>query len=364
MREFGREKYRVIQWATGSQGQLGIAMVTAANRPHLELVGCWVFSAEKAGADAGTLAGVDPAGVAATTDVDALIDLDADCVIYSPFFADWDVVCRLLESGKNVLTQVGDIFLLAGEKRERLQAACQTGGVSLYAAGINPGFFSDRLCATLTTLCSEVEHIQCCEYSDGPPTGLSPYMLFEGIGFGWTQERLKNELPLLFASKLHDDMFFSSGDFIANALGFSVDERRTEYRWAMADRDINAFGRVTNAGTVGAVSPLFRMLENGRERMLFSQCWKLDPSVPIEWGYDRRPKSFYQIKITGRPSFELFWEPAGDGMADAVHVTAASVVNAIPFVCDAPPGIRTQIDLSMLCFSGELGPVGSLVGTT
>jgi hypothetical protein len=354
MRAFEQDKYRVIQWATGKQGALGIQLTTGANRPHLELAGCWVHSDDKAGRDAGELAGVPATGVEATTDKDALLALDADCVIYSPFFADLDEICAILESGKNLVTQVGDIFLLDGEKRDRIEAACQAGRSSYYASGINPGFFSDRLVATMSSVCRQLDHVRVVEYSHGPPTGLSEPMLFEGIGFGWSQERLDKELPLLFSTKLHDDMFFTSGDFVAAALGFDVDRRETEHRFAMADRDIEAFGRTTTAGTVGAVSPSFRMFEGDKERLEFTQCWKLDPSVPIDWGYDERPGSFYQIDFTGQPSFSLYWEPKGDGMEDAVLVTTAVIVNAIPFVCDAAPGIRTQIDLPMMSFSGEL----------
>ena len=365
MRRFGRDRYRVIQWATGTQGSLGIQMVAAETRPHLELVGCWVHSPEKVGQDAGTLAGIEPLGVAATGDVEALLALDADCVIYSPFFADVDEICRILASGKSLVTQVGDIYILDPDRRSKLESACRAGGCSYYAAGINPGFFSDRLGATLTTLCSEVAHIRCVEYSHGPPTTLSPMVMFEGMGFGWTQERLDRELPLLFSSKLHDDMHFTAGDFVAAALGFTIDRRTAEHRFAMTDRPIEAFGRLVEAGTVGAVSPSFRMFEGGVERLEFTQCWKFDPSVPIDWGYDQRPRSFYQIEVTGTPSFDVYWEPKGDGMTDAVHCTAAVLVNAIPFVCDAPPGIHTQIDLPMLTYSGELrGPAAlSVAGT-
>jgi hypothetical protein len=41
-------------------------------------------------------------------------------------------------------------------------------------------------------------------------------------------------------------------------------------------------------------------------------------------------------------------------MADALYSAAAAIVNAIPFVCDAAPGIHTTMDLPMICVSGEL----------
>lgn len=78
--------YRVIQWATGGVGRAAIDGV--ADHPELELVGCWVHSADKVGRDVGELIGRGPLGVIATTDVDELLALDADAVVYSPVMAD------------------------------------------------------------------------------------------------------------------------------------------------------------------------------------------------------------------------------------------------------------------------------------
>ena len=73
--------YRVVGWSTGGVGRLAIRAV--ARRPDLELVGVWVHGEEKEGVDAGTLAGIDPVGVAATRDADALLALEPDCICYS-----------------------------------------------------------------------------------------------------------------------------------------------------------------------------------------------------------------------------------------------------------------------------------------
>src|SRR3954471_6117655 len=97
--------YRVIQWATGGVGKAAIECVL--DHPDLELVGCWVHSADKAGQDAGVLAGRDAVAVAATNDLADVLALDADCVVYAPMLADNDIVEQLLRSGKNVVTPVG-----------------------------------------------------------------------------------------------------------------------------------------------------------------------------------------------------------------------------------------------------------------
>ena len=93
---------KVIQWATGGVGRAAIEGIIA--HPDLELVGCWVHSEDKAGRDVGTICGLEPIGVTASNDIDALVAMAADCVMYSPIIADPSLVCRLLASGKNVVT--------------------------------------------------------------------------------------------------------------------------------------------------------------------------------------------------------------------------------------------------------------------
>src|ERR1019366_2645337 len=97
-----RMSYRVVQWATGNQGVEAIRAIL--DRPDMELVGAKVYSADKAGVDAGVLAGREPCGVVATLDVDEILALGAHCVAYFPRLASLDEVCRILASGTNVVT--------------------------------------------------------------------------------------------------------------------------------------------------------------------------------------------------------------------------------------------------------------------
>jgi hypothetical protein len=73
---------RVVQWTTGNVGKQSV--ISIASRPGLELVGCYAWSAGKVGRDVGELCGIDPLGVAATDDVDALLALRPDCVVTTP----------------------------------------------------------------------------------------------------------------------------------------------------------------------------------------------------------------------------------------------------------------------------------------
>src|SRR5580700_11141080 len=96
---------RVVQWATGSVGVAAIKGVL--EHPELELAGCWVHSEHKSGKDVGEIIGTAPLGVTATNNIDDILALDADAVIYAPLVANVDAIAALLRSGKNIVTPVG-----------------------------------------------------------------------------------------------------------------------------------------------------------------------------------------------------------------------------------------------------------------
>src|SRR3974377_1197693 len=133
--------YRVIQWATGGVGRAAIQGVM--RHPELELVGCWVPSEAKACRYAGELAEVGRIGVLTTRDTSELIELPADCVVYSPLFPDPQLVARLLRSGKNVVTPLGWVYP-DPEHVTDLVAACVAGSATLHGTGIHPGGITER----------------------------------------------------------------------------------------------------------------------------------------------------------------------------------------------------------------------------
>ena len=77
----------MVQWTTGNIAKQAVRAVL--DRADLELVGVYAFSAGKAGKDVGHLVGLDRAvGVAATSDIEAIIALKPDCVLYMPLHPD------------------------------------------------------------------------------------------------------------------------------------------------------------------------------------------------------------------------------------------------------------------------------------
>ena len=146
-------RYRVAHYGTGHTGTLVLRQLL--QRPDVELVGHLVHSPEKVGRDSGEIVGVDPVGVRATGSFDEFCALDVDCVTYmaTEFGREVDDVidemCRLLESGKNVVTTTFIRLVypksLPPDMLAKLEKACAAGQSAFMGTGIAPGFTTDAL---------------------------------------------------------------------------------------------------------------------------------------------------------------------------------------------------------------------------
>src|SRR6187200_3427484 len=85
---------KVVIWTLGVVGKSAAPAIHA--HPQMKLVGCYTRSPDKRGKDVGELCGVAPMRVRATGDIDALLALTPDCVLYVPQFPDVGEMVRIL----------------------------------------------------------------------------------------------------------------------------------------------------------------------------------------------------------------------------------------------------------------------------
>jgi 2,4-diaminopentanoate dehydrogenase len=340
--------YRVIQWATGGVGRSAIAAIAA--HPELELAGCWVHSPAKHGADAGELAGIGPLGVAASTDQDELLALTADCVVYAPLIPDADVVAALLRSGKNVVTPVGWIYpdpaRVAG-----IEAACQDGGSTLHGTGIHPGGITERFPLMLSALSSGVTHVRAEEFSD-LRTYNAPDVIRHVMGFGGTpQDALNSPMAALLGAG-----FKASVRMIVAAMGFgSGGAVHTAQEIAVASAPIESPIGVIEPGQVAARRFRWQAMVADRPVVTAAVNWLMgEQDLDPPWAFGPAGHRF-EIEVTGDPSMLVTFtglhpSSVADGLIrnPAVIATANHCVSAIPYVCQAPPGIRTYLDLPLI----------------
>ena len=347
--------YRVIQWATGGVGRAAIEGILS--HPELELVGCWVHGAAKAGRDVGELCGLGRrVGVAATGDAEALIALDADCVLYAPILADRKLVIRLLESGKNVVTPL-NWFYPGRRDVADLEAACRKGGVTLHGTGIHPGGITERFPLMISALSRAITHVRAEEFSDIRSYG-APQVVGEIMLFGKTpEEAAKSPMPAVLGGG-----FLQSIDMLADALGFALDpERRTRHEVAVATRPIDSPIGPIAPGRVAAQRFTWEGCVRGTPVITVRTNWfmgerDLDPA----WTFGPEGERF-EVEVTGDPSAMVVfhgWHPesiqAGLRRNPGIVATAIHGVSAIPYVCRAEPGIRTYLDLPLV--AGRAAP--------
>ena len=348
--------YRVIQWATGGVGKAAIQGVL--RHPELELVGCWVHSADKDGRDVGELIGEDPIGVAASTDVDALLATDADCVMYSPLLPDDQVVMKILRSGKNVVTPVGWVYPDRDNPSVRgIEEAALAGGVTLHGSGIHPGGITERFPLMISSLSSAITHVRAEEFSD-IRTYNAPLVVREVMGFGLTPEQAMSG-PI---AALLEAGFKQSARMVADQLGFRAEPRiRSTQEVAVAVSGTDELVVPMEAGTVAARRFRWQAIVDDEPVVTAAVNWlmcevELDP--PWTLGPDGER---FEVEVTGDPDVSLTFkglqpESVAEGLKrnPGVVATANHCVSAIPYVCEAGPGIKTYLDLPLI--AGRAAP--------
>ncbi len=337
--------YKVIQWTTGFVGREAVKGILA--HPELELVGAYAWSPEKDGQDVGELCGIGRLGIQASNDIDALLALGADCVCYTPHqLAGIDVICRLLEGGINVVSSNLTNVRAAGEAaRERVEAAAQAGGVSLFGSGIFPGF-ANYIAANMATVSQNFRRVRFLESVD-----VSTYHAIRNYdNLGWGK---KPDPKWEHASREVLGFYDESLDVMGAMLKVPISERRFSLEWAITPDDREYFGFEMKAGTIAGQKSTWQAFTAGQEDAVLELdvCWVagkgLEPEWPIHHGYT--------MKVDGNPNVQTrvtFSPQVAERIEDYIDmsntVTSMPVVSAIPTVCEAAAGIRTYADLPLI----------------
>lgn len=247
---------RVVQWTTGNVGKESVKAIVA--NPTLELVGCFAWSPSKVGVDVGELVGIDPVGVAATDDVEALLALAPDCVVYNPMFPSVDELVRILEAGVNVVATAAFITgTNLGTERDRLVGACTRGRSSLFGTGVSPGF-AELVAVTIAGICSRVDKVVVSEtadttFYDSPDTE-------RPTGFG----RPIGDPDLPEMARTGTAVFGEAVAMVADVLGVELDEIVCESEFAQTTEDVVMTSWTIPAGHVAGLAASWQGRIGGR----------------------------------------------------------------------------------------------------
>ncbi|MEO3760094.1 dihydrodipicolinate reductase [Mycobacterium sp. B14F4] len=339
--------YRIVQWTTGNVGTKSVHAIV--ENSQLELVGCYAWSPDKVGRDVGELCGIGPLGVTATDDVDALLALAPDCVVYNAMFADVDDLIRILGAGVNVVTT--SEFITGhrlGSGRDRIAEACERGGSTIFGSGLNPGFI--ELFAIVTAGISDrVTRVSIVESFD--TTIYNSPETEKIMGFGYPIDHP----GLLGVTEQGSGIFREAVLVVADALGVELDDVRCAAEYAQTTEDLQLPGDwIIEKGCVAGIDVRWTGYRGDRQivevRGIWTKGQSLEPAWTMNFGYT--------VTVEGRPTIKttLSFEPPPDFVAETIEdyillgltITAVPAITAIPAVVAAPPGIATYTDLPLL----------------
>jgi len=223
----------------------------------------------------------------------------------------------------------------------KLRSACDEGGSSFLGTGIAPGFATDVLPVHLASLTNEPTSIRVEERL--PSGAFRGQSFFAHLGFGRTPEE--------------DAQTYQSGSMIAHmctplamvadALDWTLDGINEFRDIAVADRDYTFPAGVIAAGTIASVRMRFEGVVAGEPRMTFSFIWSLPEDPPDDWEpripLDSATGRLTRVTIEGNPTIRV--ELGIDGVLPGAEAAAARVVNSIPAVCAAAPGVYSALEL-------------------
>jgi hypothetical protein len=351
----------VVVWGTGNVGRPAIRAVLS--HAELTLSGVVVANPDKVGRDAGELAGVAPCGVTASDDWQAVLAGDVDAVVYAasadirPEEAMADLLA-CLQAGINVVSPAFYAFLhpasTPDELRQQVESVCDASGASLLVSGIDPGWAMDMLPVVLSGAVAGITEIRSREIFNYALYD-QPQVVREVIGFGGDMQ----ELPLMLHDFAIEMVWAPMVRLVGEALGKPVEAVEITVERLPLERSIEVPGMGTfEAGTQGAFRFEVLGIHGGSALYALEHVTRIDDACAPHWPYPPEGQGCHQIIISGTPRLQVTLHADDEvepGVGGGGNASAASwLVNALPAVCAAQPGIRTVLDLPRVTGAAQL----------
>ena len=353
---------QTVVWGTGNMGRAAIRAIDA--NPGLTLSAVIVSNPDKIGVDAGELAGMDrPLGVKATAAVDAVLATAPGAVAY---MASGDIrpdealadVCRALQGGAVVVTPaiyaLYDPASAPPEVLDPVLAAANQGGGALFVSGIDPGWGNDILPALITGVAGAIDQVRCQEIFDYS-TYDQPDSVRYLVGMG---QPMDYEPPMV-APSVPTMVWGGQVRMIARALGVELDEIRETLERRPLEADVTNGMGLFERGTQGALRFEVQGIVDGVSRIVIEHVTRIVSDCAPDWPLPPDGGAgAHKVVIEGRPRIEVSLEATDEGgnRAAGGNATAANrLVNAIPWLTTAEPGLYDGLDVPLTPATGRIG---------
>jgi len=325
------EKVRIVLYGVGAVGS-SIAKFLL-EKEGVEIVGAIDVAEEKVGKDLGEVLGVGKRlGIVVSNDPDAVLSsVKADIMVHSTasFLRQvYSQIAKALEQGINVVSTCEELaypYATEPELARKLDELAKENGVTVLGTGINPGFLMDTLVITLTSVCQKVERIKVVRMINSA-TRRFPFQRKIGAGLPIKEFRDRIERKIITGHVGLEQ----SISMIADALGWKLDGIEVDaVEPVLAKARVEVEAIQVEPGQVAGLKQRARGMKEGKE------------VITLDFQAYMGTEEYDSITIEGVPSIYMKIAPCVHGDIG----TVAMVVNSIPKVINAQPGLVTMKDL-------------------
>jgi len=307
----------------------------AHRRPDMTIVGAVDVDPAKIGQDLGTVVGDDVWGINISPDLKAALQgVEADIAIHTTgsFLPQvMDQLEQLIEAGLNICSTCEELAYPAlkyPDLAARLDELARARGVTVHGTGVNPGFIMDKFVLAVSGVCQEVRHVRVERVVDASKRR-APLQLKTGAGL--TPEEFKARTQ---TGAVRHAGYQESVALIAAGLGWKLDSIEETIDPIIATEPVSTNVLNVQPGQALGLHQEARGLINGKPVI----------EMMLEMRVDQ-PDSYDRVIIDGIPPMEV--KVMGGTHGD--RATTGMIINSLPLVLAAPPGLVTVLDLPVVC---------------
>ena len=331
------ENVKVAIWGFGAMGS-GIAKVLLRKK-GVDIVGVCDIHPERVNRSIYDILGVEKNGrpdVVVCSEIEKVVhDANCDiCVLATDSFTRkaFDKIKYVVGQKVNVISTAEEMSYPKAQEPElaaEIDRLAKANGVSVLGTGINPGLMMDLLAICLTGCMTDVESVTCRRVNSLSPFGPA---VMEEQGVGLTVDAFnKGVADRTLAGHVG---FAESVGMIAEALGWKVDKFEQQMKPIVTSVDRKSPYGFAAAGDVAGVNMTGQGYVDGEVKIDMIHPQQIEPEMEGTHTGD-------YIVLKGTPEVNMAINPEVDGGIG----TIAMVVNMIPHVINARPGLKTMLDL-------------------
>lgn len=311
-----------------------------AEKKGLRIAGAIDIDPNMEGRDVGEILGVRRLGIQVGGDPDRVLkEAGGDVVLHCTTSQIWQAHEQLAKAAVNGYDVISTCEELAYPWRQHRHIALEIDqfakreGVTILGTGVNPGFAHDAFVLALTSMCKRVDRIEALRVVDATKRRLP---LQRKIGATMTPEAFRAAAK---EGRLGHVGTYESIEMVAETIGWNLEEVQVTLDPVVATRTVRSDFLGVEPGQVAGLRQVGRGYAQGREVITLDLQMYLGAEDPRD-----------AVRIHGLPDLDV--EVHGGFLGD--HATVAAVVNSIPHVMEAEPGLKTIRDLRLPSYFDEL----------